>query len=269
MTRKNRRTRNRSSQAHQKPNAANDPKTYPALDQPSAKIGGPRAPDSILELLHTRDRNKRLSDRILLILTAMTALGGVIASIASIFQTYIARDAEIVSNRAFLLSNSVRIMVFGDTEDPKRHWRISPIIENTGNTQTANFRVSIYVGFCGHPELSKAHADNLFDHLQTKKSIEAHGIIGPKSDTDPYYIEFDNALIECPTVIDSLGIIKYKDIFGRHHITEYCNSILYRQLNEFKLIPRNQYVKIQATPCTSHNCADEECGKNWEERARE
>jgi hypothetical protein len=92
-------------------------------------------------------------------------------------------------------------------------------------------------------------------------------LIGPKSEVDGSVLTGKNVQFKCSAAISMTAVIKYEDIFGRPHITEACQFI--RSIDEFKSFPAGQSVSVGAEACNEHNCADEECGADWKERALE
>jgi hypothetical protein len=190
-------------------------------------------------------------------------------------QADISRDNEIVSNRAFIISNSVKLVSYGDPSNKERSWIIAPILENVGNSATKGLHYMTKIDYClqmtdeGMKQKEKWGIG--IDWLNTTNTPWVYNLIGPKSEILGANIPIANVTLNCAIPVSSAGIIKYRDIFGYHHITEFCDYI---RLNIYSGIdlhnyPIGQAVRPNGLPCPYHNCTDEECGADWQERAQD
>jgi hypothetical protein len=199
----------------------------------------------------------------------IAALGGIAAAIAGGYQGWIARDTEIVSSGALVISNSMRFSSYESPTDPNRKWQISDVLANVGNTPTRHLKFIPGLGICWMgPPAQIGVVNDPFPWRNANKTLYSRTLIGPKSDVDGATLTGVNVKINCPTAITSRGVIKYEDIFGYPHITEFCHYI--ESIDDFKNFPAGQIVSAGARPCQNeHNCVDEECGQDWKERAKE
>jgi hypothetical protein len=195
----------------------------------------------------------------------VAAIGGLLAAGFAWYQGWVARDTEIISTRAFIISNSVQYITYQDPSESFRKWDITPIIENTGNTQT--------VALTTFSKFSIGGIDNTFPWDDPTKQIpRAVRLIGPKTS------EFGQSFTTAPDMLKQfqtnnarlgvVGIARYRDIFGRWHLTEYCYLARAMAAVDFQRFPAFQPLKVDGILCDKHNCADEECGGDWEERAK-
>ncbi|MGJ4899439.1 hypothetical protein ACQR2B_31035 [Bradyrhizobium oligotrophicum] len=202
----------------------------------------------------------------------LTALGAIVAAIAAIaaaifadWQLSVARDTEIVTSRAFVMSNSFQYITYQEPSEAGRMWHASPIIENVGNTQTRNLSTFTNGAIGGTP--------NDFPWKDSaKQTPRVHRLIGPKGSSIAQAFNADpqgfNQLQTGPR-FGAVGVIRYQDIFGGWHLTEYCYVARPVTHLNFQNFPANQPVRAEGQLCEQHNCADEECGPDWEKRARE
>jgi hypothetical protein len=59
----------------------------------------------------------------------------------------------------------------------------------------------------------------------------------------------------------AVGIIRYYDIFGEPHLTEFFTPI------DGDNFPIGQPLRIRGNQCPTHNCEDDECSADWKDRA--
>ena len=198
----------------------------------------------------------------------VAAIGGVIAGVAGSYQAHIAYDTEVVSNRALVISNSLRFLTYQDSTESNREWQIAPIIENVGNTPTSKLRFITELGLCRNGPPAKVEMDKQFSNIEDKWSVREKSILGPKSDVYGYTLRASNIImLQCPIAISAWGIIKYSDIFKNSHITEFCTFVLIDKFKDFLSYAPGASIRVDTHACDSHNCIDEECGPNWRQRA--
>lgn len=197
-----------------------------------------------------------------------TALTVVIAG-ASVWQGWVARDTEIIANRAIVFSNSIKFFTYDPpvADDGKRgtgprNWSVSARIENVGGTPTRNARVAI-----GYQIRLRDVDDAAFEEFIASKPVAGKIFIGPRSETP--YSGLNLTEVDVPPNIGVLGVVKYQDIFGYPHIGEFCYSAFIFPPINFRLAPAAQPINFSGAQCTHHNCADEECGSDWKKRALE
>jgi hypothetical protein len=196
----------------------------------------------------------------------VAAFGGAIAGGAAAYQGWVARHSEIVSNRAFIVANSVRFITYIDPSTDPRWWQIAPVIENTGNTPTKNLRFVAGMGICAAGMPSKAAIENMLGGRDPPKDHFAKNVIGPKAAIIGSSFNMANSQITCPWTAVAVGIVKFEDVFDNPHITEFCSLIRAPNI-DFKNFPTGQPISVQGISCNDHNCSDEECGPDWEKRA--
>jgi hypothetical protein len=188
-------------------------------------------------------------------------------------QTRVARNAAIVANRAIVLSNTVQFITYGakvDDPDGKGNvnprWIVTPVIENIGNTPTRNMRYSSDFAMGG------GMTAETFERQSPYSESFSPASIGPKgSITTVEFRAGPNLLIQIQqrnAFLGADGVIKYQDIFGGHHLTEFCYTAQVPPI-DFKNYPVGQAIRTQSILCERHNCADDECGPDWEERAKQ
>jgi hypothetical protein len=237
---------------------------------PGAEVHAPEANDEGRRL--ARDDSKHWLDYAVGTFAFIAAIGGVAAGIFSGLQAWVARDSEIVANRAFVLSNSVRFITYGArVDDPtgtgnaNPRWIVTPIIQNIGNTPTRNMRFSSDAGMGGR---MTAEA---FDTKSPYKETFSPAVIGPRSEIISHTIRAGpNVLIQIQQGQANIGVdgvAKYQDIFGGYHLTEFCYNTQVPPI-DFVNYPVGQSIRAEAIPCTKHNCSDDECGSDWLERAK-
>jgi hypothetical protein len=261
----------------QKPQAANNAGNPSAQEKrgsadPSEQTAAPRgnvhSPEADRKCCKPDQGEKHWLDYATGIFAFVAAIGGALAAIAGFYQGWVARDTEIVSNGALVISNSMRFISYEPTTDPNRKWQISDVLTNVGNTPTRHLRFVPRLGVCFTGTAAQIDVNDTFPWRNTAKSAYSRNLIGPKSDIDGATIIFSNVKIACPIALTSRGVIKYEDIFGYPHITEFCHYIA--SIDDFKNFPAGQSVSAGARPCENeHNCVDEECGPDWKQRAKE
>jgi hypothetical protein len=233
-----------------------------------SKSVSPRGKDPAQQPVHHGGAAQRYQSRKFEYSALIVAGLAFIASAASAgfsgWQAWIARDTEIVSNRAVVISNTIRFISYDEPKEDRR-WQMSVVLENVGNTPTKNLRFADQMGLCVlQPPDS---IGNVFP-WEHPPSTNKHALIGPKSDINGRTIEGHEVnIVDCLEAIDSFGLIKYQDIFGYPHLTEFCTYIY--SIESFKTYPAGQSIRAPAFPCPHHNCTDEECGNDWKQRATE
>jgi hypothetical protein len=202
------------------------------------------------------------------IYTSITAAIFIIAAV----QAYIARDTEIVANRAFVISTVIRFITFSSKDHIPREWIVTPILENVGNTQTINLHATTNIAFCLNPGPNpdaQVWGGKAIKWYNTPHSDWVYSVIGPKSERTGADIPFADIKIDCGIAVVGLGLIKYSDVFGYKHLVEFCHwmkKTTYDSI-DFQNYSLDQSIRWTGLPCPYHNCADKECGADWQERA--
>jgi len=159
------------------------------------------------------------------------------------------------------MSNAIQLISNSQPADIGRSWSASALIENTGETPTRNLRQHTRLAIGGDPEAAIAWTD--------KKLEFVHNIIGPKSaGAGGIFTTTDMQQLRDKSLLTAAGIVKYEDIFGRPHITEFCYHARVPAV-DFAHFPIGQPIRVYTALCERHNCADDECGTDWEQRAEE
>jgi hypothetical protein len=222
-----------------------------------------------------KDTKKEHTSRLEYITTSLALLAVIASGAAAGFagwQAWIAKDSEVVGNRAFVISNSAKFLSYEEPYKLDRKWEITPIIDNVGNTPTVYLRYSHGTGLCynGLPDDLGSATDQHSDIWKrgTKNRYQS-AIIGPKSEIAAAIVGFSDVKINCQVAITEYMIAKYKDIFGYSHISESCYYMLRGVVNDFASYPIGQSIRVFSLACRAHNCADSECGPDWKERAND
>ncbi len=204
-----------------------------------------------------------------LLLSITTLAVAISSAFVSLLQYNAAKRAYSAQSRAFILSNSLQLITYGgkgpnDEETPR--WLINPIIENVGNTPTSQLKFSIDMLIGGYA------TSETFEQRNPYKLSFTQGVIGPRSQMASGWLIMGplnlTPLSGRKAPIGAMGVIKYTDVFGDRHLTEYCYSANIPPL-DVKEFPRGQPIRIYGSYCERHNCADAECGPDWEKRASE
>ncbi|NPU12039.1 hypothetical protein HL666_14805 [Bradyrhizobium sp. 83002] len=239
--------------------------TRPAPARLDAGKGDRRTNDALpLDGRIIQPDRKHWLDYITALLGFIAAITGFGAAGFSGWQAWIAYQGTIVANRAFVLSNSFQYITYQEPTESNRIWIASPLIENSGNTQTRRMTTFTqgYVGLPGGFPWDDS----------TKQQPRANRLIGPKGSSVAQTVgatpESFNQMQSGPK-LGAAGIIRYQDIFGGWHLTEYCYFARPMTHFDFKAFPSNQPVRAEGQLCDQHNCADEECGPDWLKRAME
>jgi hypothetical protein len=233
-----------------------------SADAPSDDSSSPRRPQA-QELL-ANPEHKHWLDYATAAFALIAAAGGFAAAIFAGWQAWVARDTEIVSSRAFVISNAFQYITYQEPSDTGRTWLAFPLIENTGNTQTRNL-TTFTQGTIGSP------TDFPWND-PAKQRPRAHRLIGPKGSAIAQKLGADPAgfnQLQMGPRLGAAGIIRYRDIFGGWHLTEYCYVAQPVTHLNFQTFPANQPIRAEGQLCEDHNCADDECGPGWEERAKQ
>jgi hypothetical protein len=179
-------------------------------------------------------------------------------------QANIAAEAEVVASRAFVMSNAFQYITYQDSTDTGRTWLAFPLIENIGNTPTRNL-TTFTQGTLGIPT-------GFPWNDPAKQTPRVHRLIGPKGSSIAQAIGINAGAfnqIQTGPKFGAAGIIRYQDIFGGWHLTKYCYVARPVTHLNFQTFPANQPIRAEGQLCENHNCADDECGPDWERRARE
>lgn len=248
-------------------NSADQPESHPREHTegppPPAPIAGSQDRGPIAQCEKKQRGDCKKESNLTRTLAFIAAIGGAAAGVFSAVQACIAHDTEVKSNRAIVISNSLNLISYSPPATQDRAWTMYPVIESVGNTQTKYLRFYSDFAECGNPNLPLKQ----FSVQSNDPQAYRHQLIGPKSNVSGTTATFQAN--QCNgTVADIIvsGIIKYSDIFSYVHLTEFCNYIV--RVDSLGNYPAGQAVRINAIPCNQHNCTDEECGPDWEQRAR-
>jgi hypothetical protein len=221
-------------------------------------------PESKRENGNANQRDKHILDYLTAIFAFIAAIGGVVAGIAGGYQGLIARDSEIVSNRAFVSSTDFQLINYGDKASGHTQWIIAPMIENTGATATRFLKIN---------STTNSFVGRGWNFHEMDKEPFATGIIGPRSNILGGIFGFTAVNVgQFQLNILSAGTVKYEDIFQKRHITEFCYRFFLRAHIDWEGYPAGQPIRSTGAitdECANHNCADGECGPDWEKRAKE
>jgi hypothetical protein len=153
----------------------------------------------------------------------------------------------------------------GITPEETPRWAVSPIIENSGNTPTRDLEFSVDLVF--NEQVTAA----AFERRNPYQLPFSKGVIGPRSELASaiFMIGPPNMtpIQDRKLPIGALGVIKYRDVFGDLHLTEYCYAGMVPRFNVTDY-PIGQPIRIWGAFCKNHNCSDDECGPDWKERAK-
>jgi hypothetical protein len=194
----------------------------------------------------------------------VAAIAGFLAALAGGYQALISRDTERITTRAYITSTSFQLITYGDKSGGHLRWSLSPIIENSGNTSTRSFKIKDAVsGGLGR-------AWDFYSSIS--KVVFMDSVIGPRSQILGSKFDFSLELPRVFLPLVSYGIIKYRDVFGDPHFTEYCYAFIFREPLDWDNYPAGQPIRIPGATidqCAKHNCEDDECGPDWKTRAEE
>jgi hypothetical protein len=252
---------NASDPAQHKNASATDP-----IAQPSASSDKIRSPESNKHRVDCKNENRHRLDYAIGIFAFIGAVAGSFAAGFGGWQAWIARDSEVVSNSAVIVANSGRFITYADSSEKPRRWQFTPLIENVGNTPTRNFRYAYAFGLCIAPRFEREDVEKMEPFRDGTKPRTYKSLIGPKAEIEATVIGLQNAAIDCPSAIASVGFAKFNDIFNRPHLVEFCYLFRLPKI-DLQNFPIGQPVRVQGMACDHHNCSDEECGPDWKERA--
>ncbi|WP_316206734.1 MULTISPECIES: hypothetical protein [unclassified Bradyrhizobium] len=202
---------------------------------------------------------------VLNIFTLVALLVGAVVAFNALTQTKrqadIAKDTEKAQLRAYVISNAVQFISYSQPAEIGRSWSASALIENTGETPTRNLRQYTRIALGGDPEQLIAWKDKTLQFVRN--------LIGPKSSgTGGIFTTDDMQQMRDKQLISIAGIVKYEDVFGEPHLTEFCYKPRVPRI-DFQHFPVGQPIRAFSVVCEHHNCADDECGPDWRERAKE
>jgi hypothetical protein len=151
----------------------------------------------------------------------------------------------------------VKNPIFSPSFGPSKEisWHILTVWQNSGNTATYNLFVDVYC----HPSVTIV--PNPWAFRDTETISRFRRTLGPKQDTGGGFCQFPAADIIKMQHGDLHLYITARAAYGDNfeplytHVTEYCAELI-----DIKGDP-NISSKLTAldNPCTSHNCADDEC----------
>jgi hypothetical protein len=256
----------------QKPNASGDT-SYPSGQEqhrssgPSAEVtSGGGSKNHAPETKNQRGKSQKENRRCYLttVLALVAAIAGVIAGIAGGYQAYFARDTEHISNRAYVTATAFQLINYGQKVNGHTQWTLRPIIENTGNTSTRFLEMKETVSGGVGRQWN-------FQYIMKKEKFTPY-VISPRSTTLGSTFIFNLGLLGILQPIIAAGVIKYGDVFGDRHLTEYCYEFASGDPIDWDNYPIGQPIRISGATfiegCQKHNCEDDECGADWRERAR-
>jgi hypothetical protein len=170
--------------------------------------------------------------------------------------------------RAYVTSNAIELITYGEqVGDEGQRWVISPIVENSGQTPTRNLRTS-----SNHAYGQGFMTSDEFEKFSPYKMSFGPALIMPRSDITIGRFSGSAKLMgqfrRREVQAHIWGAAKYEDIFGDHHLSEWCYTPEIPPA-DFEKYPVGQRLRTQSTLCDKHNCTDEECGPDWEERAKQ
>ncbi|WP_316166946.1 MULTISPECIES: hypothetical protein [unclassified Bradyrhizobium] len=189
---------------------------------------------------------------------------------AMIESNKITRDGYSAGNRAFITANSYDLVNYGqhdpdDKDNANPIWIITPRIENTGNTPTRYLNFSSDTGLGAKPMSAET-----FDKLSPYNERFSSAVIGPKASVNGAIFLIRppmlNQLVKRQAFVGTTGVVRYEDVFGEKHLTEFCFVAQLLPIN-FSTFPAGQPIRVGGIPCDRHNCSDAECGPDWEKRA--
>jgi hypothetical protein len=259
----------------QKPDTGNNPGEPP--DQEQRGSPGPRSESAASgSNVHTPEadgkggkaynEDKHWLDYATGVFAFIAAIGGGIAAIAGWYQASVAKDAEKISSRAYITSTSFQMINYGK-KDNNGHltWQLSPAIENTGNTSTRFMEIKA-------PILGGVARGFNFSATISRGEFE-HASIPPRSTILGGSMGFSVGLPPGVLPIIAIGIVKYGDVFGDRHLTEYCYEFFPYTPIDLDNYPAGQPIRVVGATfiegCEKHNCEDDECGADWKQRATE
>ncbi|NPU12002.1 hypothetical protein HL666_14615 [Bradyrhizobium sp. 83002] len=279
----------RRMKSNQQPNASNNAggvskNTESGAVQPASQATPSRTPihhpEAEREAGKPESGKKHWLDYAVGAFSFVAAIGGIAATVG-VGVAYFQWGAMIESNRlnregysaqtsAFVFANSMQFVTYGaKVDDPNEspRWVISTVLENVGNTPTRHMRSSF--DFVWGPAPVSAET---FESRDPYKLPFGTGLIGPKSETATGLLILGptnlTPLQKRQTHVGGIGVIKYQDIFGAPHLTEYCFTALVPPI-DFTNFPIGQPIRVKGAFCERHNCADEDCGPDWKQRAQQ
>jgi hypothetical protein len=194
------------------------------------------------------------------VMTWVATIAAVVAALFAGLQAYVSRDEESTSERAYVDASNFQIVTYGGKDAAgNRKWQLATLITNTGNTSTRRMMVHGVTGVGGDPETSFDWAvskDQFSPYVLLPKEEKAVGLL---------FLDAKNAQ-DAEHSISGAGIIRYEDIFGGIHLTEYCVRGQYDYI-DWQNYPAGEPIRGRLYRCSTHNCEDDECGRDWRERA--
>jgi len=130
--------------------------------------------------------------------------------------------------------------------------------KNSGNTQARNTQLEST--YCIHTGKNLPNLPLDFSFPETNP-FEAPHLMPPGGDFTTARRIPEAELLKARTnsnvILYVWGTVKYDDIFGAHHKTEYCFDYI-----GWAIDPQGQTVP-QFAFCNRHNCDDRDCPKQW------
>jgi hypothetical protein len=189
----------------------------------------------------------------------LAAAGGAIT--AAVFTGWLATTADEglrAGNRAYVHSTNFQFVHYGVKNDSGRtQWTVAPLIENTGNTGTRGMQMSTVVT-----------TDRAADFNTLANAPFSPALILPKGEMTGATFSADGAGLDRLRGggLATMGVIRYADIFGDHHLVEFCHRAQFAPI-DWEGVPIGQPLRIRGVACEAHNCEDNECGADWRVRA--
>lgn len=183
------------------------------------------------------------------------------------------RQALINVQRAFVIADDLEIVPVIGAEGKPDYWKVSPMLENGGNTGTRDMH--FFPGFMRDkrtvmPELKRLDPDQTEVEFSTRPTFPA--ALGPKAKIpQATYIISRDDVADMKTgklAIYILGAALYRDVFDDTpmHITKFCFRLFGTigntgisstyGLNAVKL---REVDGLSARMCAHNNCTDSEC----------
>lgn len=190
--------------------------------------------------------------------TLIIVTGAVVAT--AILQWWIFKRQLEIGNAAAISFTGMTLENFGGVgPSGDAYWFFIPHIENSGNTATQNLILAMYFDLAeGMPK-----DDHAWDRSQRNFTTIQNTSIGPHVSIPGYSVQVNGVFLsQMAANLSSayfMGDATYNDIFGAHHITQWCIQAI---------IPIRDYshgttrkLFVGTSQCPAHNCIDEECDK--------
>ncbi len=167
-----------------------------------------------------------------------------------------ARNAD----RAYVFSSELTTEVVRDKDQKIVGWRLSPIVENGGNTSAINGTIEEKLNFTVVPQPTNDHLEPTGDLSFDGKEVR-HFTLGPKVKSDKILAAIQSspshaAALRAGQTFFILGEIKYDDVFQLGRVARFCYALASR--------PDRVGFEDELTYALCSGrfaCADEQCKK--------